>query len=94
MAFFGTPHRGGQNAKLGSVIANIVRNTLRHPDNNFMEAIKGKGSPFSNDLADKFRLLQQDYKILSFYETRPIRKFGMVTNLCYSTSLERWSDQK
>jgi hypothetical protein len=48
--------------------------------NNLMEALKGKSSPFSDEVVKKFRHLQQEYAILSFYETRPMGRFGLV---CY-----------
>src|ERR1700712_1310570 len=66
IVFFGTPHRGGNNAKLGSVAANVFRAVLGNPKNTFMEAIKGKSSPFSDDVVKKFRHLLQDYSIISF----------------------------
>ena len=48
--------------------------------NNLMEVLKGKSSPFSDDVVKKFRHLQQEFAILSFYETRPMGRLGLV---CY-----------
>jgi hypothetical protein len=78
IVFFGTPHRGGNNAKLGAVVADVFRAILGNPKNTFMEALKGKSSPFSDDLVRKFQLLVQDYSILSFFETRHMGRIGMV----------------
>ena len=49
IAFFGTPHQGGNFAKLGDIAASITRGVLRNPSNTFMEALK-KDSLFSDTL--------------------------------------------
>jgi hypothetical protein len=76
IAFFSTPHRGGNLAKLGDIAAFIVRAVLQNPKNTFIEALK-KDSLFA-DKANDFRHQQEDYHILSFYETLHTGKFGLV----------------
>jgi triacylglycerol esterase/lipase EstA (alpha/beta hydrolase family) len=77
IAFFGTPHQGGNFAKLGDIAASIVRGVLRNPKNTFMEALK-KDSLFSDNLVDDFRHQLEDYYVLSFYETLQMGKLGLV----------------
>jgi hypothetical protein len=77
IAFFGTPHQGGNFAKLGDIAAAIVRGVLGNVKNSFMEALK-KGSLFSDAEADDFRHQLEDYYVLSFYETLQTGKFGLV----------------
>jgi hypothetical protein len=78
IAFFGTPHQGGNNATLGKVMSNVARAVLRTPKNNFLEALQ-KDSTFADTLSQNFRHLLEDYYILSFYETREFKKLGLVS---------------
>ena len=86
IAFFGTPHQGGNFATLGDVAASIVRGVLLNPKNSFMEALK-RDSLFSQTLIDDFRHRLEDYHILSFYETLPMGSLGLVSwfSFVYST---------
>jgi hypothetical protein len=77
IAFFGTPHRGGRNTKIGDVVATVVRRILRNPDNTFLEALK-KDSLFAESLQKDFQHQLEDYKIISFYETRRMGTLGLV----------------
>ena len=77
IAFFSTPHQGGNFTKLGDIAAPIVRGVLRNRSNSFMEALT-KDSLFSNYLADDFRHSLEDYYVLSFFETLPMGKLGLV----------------
>jgi hypothetical protein len=54
---------------------------IQNPKNTFMEALK-KDSLFSDTLMDDFRHQLEDYYVLSFFETLPMGKFGLV---CIST---------
>lgn len=78
LVFFGTPHRGGNRASLGDRIANLVRALAGSPNNTFMEALKAE-SLFLGTLTDDFRQLLEQFRILSFYETRPLGRFGIVS---------------
>ena len=87
IAFFGTPHQGGNYAKLGDIAASITRCVLRNPPNSFMEALK-KDSLFSDTLIGDFRHQLEDYYVLSFFETLPTGKLGLVcTNECMLDNL-------
>jgi hypothetical protein len=78
IAFFGTPHQGGNFAKLGEIASTIMRGVLRNPKNTFMEALK-KDSLFADDLIQDFRQQLEDYYVLSFFETRPLGNLGLVS---------------
>ena len=82
IAFFGTPHQGGNFAKLGDIAASITRSILRNPSNTFMEALK-KDSLFSDVLVGDFRHQLEDYYVLSFVETLPMGKLGLVRTETY-----------
>lgn len=87
IAFFGTPHQGGNFTKLGNVAASITRGVLRNPSNTFMEALK-KESLFSDTLVGDFRHQLEDYQVLSFFETLPTGKLGLVrTETCVPDNL-------
>ncbi|KAI1735199.1 hypothetical protein F4680DRAFT_453107 [Xylaria scruposa] len=79
LAFFSTPHRGGNNVGYGDTAARVARFVLGNPENTFMEALKGD-SLFADSMADDFRQRLLDFKIISFYETRPYGNFGLVVN--------------
>jgi hypothetical protein len=80
IAFFGTPHQGGNFAKLGDIAAKIVSRIVRNPHNNFMEALK-KDSLFSDELIENFKHQLEDYRVLSFFETLPYKKLDLVSNV-------------
>ncbi|KAI1127532.1 hypothetical protein F5Y10DRAFT_193378 [Nemania abortiva] len=71
LVFFATPHRGGNHATVGDIVAKIARSVLSTPENTFMEALK-RNSIFADTLIGDFRQQLEDYLILSFYETRPM----------------------
>lgn len=77
LAFFATPHRGGNYAKLGDIAAKIARTVLKNQPNTFLDSLQ-KDSLFSEDLQDDFRHQVENYSILSFFETRPMDNIGVV----------------
>lgn len=78
IAFFGTPHKGGNHAGLGDVAASIARIITGSPENTFMKALKAR-SEILDHMSDDFRQLLEDFQILSFYETRPMHPLGLVS---------------
>ncbi|KAL4879778.1 hypothetical protein BJY04DRAFT_208474 [Aspergillus karnatakaensis] len=77
IAFFGTPHRGSQLAKLGETMAKAVRAILRTPNNTFINALK-ENDLYANELSANFQQLLEDYKYINFYETLPLRSLGLI----------------
>lgn len=78
IAFFGTPHRGSTYAGIGDIAAKIVRVVLRNPSNTFMRALK-RNEPYASELFENFQQQSEKYHFLSFYETRPLKKVGLVS---------------
>jgi hypothetical protein len=68
LVFFATPHRGGNHAKLGDIVASITTTVLNNPSNTFMDHLQ-KDSFLSEDLQHLFKHQVENYHILSFYET-------------------------
>jgi protein SERAC1 len=78
IAFFGTPHRGGNHADIGRVIAAIVAAITGNVKNNFMETLQ-KNSTIAADIHELFIQQAHDYQIVSFYEMKPFTKhIGLV----------------
>ncbi|KAL8403380.1 hypothetical protein RB594_008580 [Gaeumannomyces avenae] len=79
IAFFGCPHRGGNQATLGDVVARMARALLGKSGNSFIEALK-RGSLFSDTISDDFRQVVGPLRVLSFYETKPLGRIGVVVD--------------
>jgi len=78
IAFFATPHQGGNHVRFGAIISAIGRAVLGNPKNNFLEALK-RDSAYADSLTQHFRHQLEDYRILSFYETLPLGFLGIVS---------------
>lgn len=70
IAFFGTPHRGGNGADLGSTIASIMRAFTGSAKNDFMDTLQ-KSSSGATNIHEMFKEQVSNYQIVSFYETLP-----------------------
>ena len=79
IAFLGTPHRGGNGAAIGQIAANVARIMWGGPANSFMKALQ-KDSSAADDLAEDFRRLLPNLRILSFYETLPQTPLGLIVD--------------
>jgi protein SERAC1 len=82
LVFFATPHRGGNKALLGDVAASIARLVISSPKNSYLEALKSN-SFFAEALRHDFQNRQDDFSIVTFYETRPT-KAGIVSYRLFS----------
>lgn len=65
-------------AHVGEVFAKVVRAVLRNPGNTFLSALK-KDDLYANELSSNFQQLQEDYRYLNFFETLPLKSFGLVS---------------
>ena len=72
---FAVPHRGGHRAGLGAIAKDIVATLGGNSRNDLVESLKAN-SLFQENQAELFRHQLEDYRILSFYETRPIMYEG------------------
>jgi hypothetical protein len=76
IVFFGTPHGGGNNAKAGSLAADIARFLASRGANSFMEALK-KNSFYGEQNRDDFLQLAKDFVFLTFYEANRTKKLNV-----------------
>lgn len=76
-AFFATPHRGGHGAELGQVAAGFVRRLGMNPRTGIIEALR-KDSHVAPEINNDFVDGQDNYRICSFYECRPMPPFGAL----------------
>lgn len=77
IAFFGTPHKGGNKASHGKTVASMFRRVLRNPRNDFLEVLQ-KQSYVTAELSEAFRGDLERYYFLSFFETTHMPIFGLV----------------
>lgn len=75
--FFGTPHAGSGLVSIGSIISNIARVFLKHPNKKLLSQLE-KDSDSSFDLTLNFRAVHPELKIVSLYEQLPM-SLGLVS---------------
>jgi hypothetical protein len=78
IVFFATPHNGGNFVPLAQIASNVARALLRNPENNFLQSLE-KDSLFGDELNNNFRHCIENFYILSFFETLPFNKMGLVS---------------
>ncbi|KAF8541800.1 hypothetical protein BDD12DRAFT_803421 [Trichophaea hybrida] len=76
LMFFGTPHRGGNGVSFGKIAARIARCLSGSSSNNILFALE-KSSVLTKQADEAFRSQLEDYQIVSFFETKKRRLFGM-----------------
>ena len=88
IVFFATPHRGGNKAGVGSIAATVARGMLGYPSNSFMKALQ-RQSDCLNAITDDFRRCLEDFKLISFFETRnfgPSRAVSVASTFLETTN--------
>lgn len=60
------------------VSVKIAHAVLRKPQNSFITALKST-TTFAETIRQDFRLIIDKFHILSFYETRPLGRLGIVS---------------
>lgn len=63
--FLGTPHRGADNAQM---LQNILRVSLRGPPKAYVDDLM-RNSAMLQAINEEFRHVQENLKLVSFYET-------------------------
>lgn len=79
LAFFGTPHRGGNFANVGNTAASIVRKLIGNPRNDLVKGLK-KHLDMATKRCEEFRHLSDRFTILSFWETHPYGRLGLIVD--------------
>ena len=69
LAFFATPHRGGEGAGVAEAAANVCSAFTGQPRNKLLESLKSK-SLITELSSDQFRHQLNDYEVLSLIERR------------------------
>jgi hypothetical protein len=72
LVFFGTPHRGGNGVNLANCVANIMSAITGEMSSTLLSTLK-KNSALNDDICDNFRLQQEDYAVVTFFETLPVK---------------------
>ncbi|RYP12932.1 hypothetical protein DL765_007102 [Monosporascus sp. GIB2] len=72
IVFFGTPHRGSDDAEWADIIGGIASATLMSPRSRLVKALKPNSADLMK-LAESFRPLARNYAIASFYEEHVLR---------------------
>jgi len=73
IAFFGTPHRGGNGVPLGKVVVNVLTALSGESKNTLLETL-AKNSARLEDITQNFRSQLDAYDFVSFFETRKMQK--------------------
>jgi hypothetical protein len=80
IAFFGTPHRGGNGASIGKIAARIVTSLNGEAENTLLNTLT-KDSSVLDNITSAFRAQLEDYRFISFFETRKMEKHGSMLSI-------------
>jgi hypothetical protein len=72
LVFFGTPHRGGNGAKLGNIVAKAITAITGAGSNDLLTYLD-RDSPLAQNVHEDFSHQLPDYQCVSFFETRRTR---------------------
>lgn len=72
--FFGTPHRGSDKAAYGKILATVASTMINKPTSKLLSALQGNSDTLAR-LTSDFRHQLPQYRIVSFYERKPMRPF-------------------
>jgi pimeloyl-ACP methyl ester carboxylesterase len=72
LVFFGTPHRGGNGAKFGNRVTNVVADMTGIESNDLLTYLD-PDSPLAQNVHEDFSHQLPDYRCVSFFETLPTK---------------------
>ncbi|KAH7061755.1 hypothetical protein BKA63DRAFT_429788, partial [Paraphoma chrysanthemicola] len=73
LVFFACPHHGAKGVELGLLAAKLIRILSRGgASNELLESLK-HNSLFTKQMSEQFQQRLEDYKVISFTETLPLR---------------------
>lgn len=78
IVFFGTLHRGANDAKWASQLAGIAHTTTGRASNPLLEMLRTNSDQLRAYISEDFRPLAPRYAIASFYEQHAHPKLGNV----------------
>ncbi|KAI1397445.1 TPR-like protein [Hypoxylon fuscum] len=79
LVFFATPHRGGNYAGIGDVVARVVRFSLWNPSNKLLDDLK-KNSDSATKRFEQSRHLYERCHVVNFFEGTPYGKLGIIVD--------------
>ncbi|KAF4448228.1 hypothetical protein F53441_8335 [Fusarium austroafricanum] len=79
LVFFATPHRGGNHARVGDVVAKIVRMGTHMPRNDLLDTLR-EDSDQATQRFEQARHLFERCLVASFFEGRPYGKMGLIVD--------------
>ncbi|KAK0647013.1 Alpha/Beta hydrolase protein [Cercophora newfieldiana] len=77
LIFFGTPHRGSNEAEWAEVISGVVSTTMNRPKSELLETLRSNSDELMN-ISEDFAPLAPRYAIASFYEANVHPVLGRV----------------
>ena len=80
IVFFGTPHRGSGKANYGKILANVAAGVMHKPKSKLIDAIQSNSDTLIK-LTSEFRFEAAEIKIVTFYETKPMRGFSSLVSI-------------
>ncbi|KAK0708684.1 Alpha/Beta hydrolase protein [Lasiosphaeris hirsuta] len=75
IVFFGTPHRGSDDAKWATLITGIISTTIGRPPSEFLQTLQTNSEGLMK-ISEDFRPIAKNYAIASFYEEHVHRVLG------------------
>ncbi|KAI1211995.1 TPR-like protein [Annulohypoxylon truncatum] len=84
LVFFATPHRGGNYAGIGEVVAKIFRVGSRKPNNKLLDALK-KNSDDATKRFEQSRHLYEHCLVVNFFEGESYGNLGIIVDRASAT---------
>src|SRR5690242_6599135 len=73
LVFFACPHHGARGVELGMLAAKLVRILSRSSASNELLVSLKHNSLFTTEMSERFQQRLEDYKVVSFIESLPLR---------------------
>jgi len=86
--FFGTPHRGSDDANWATLISGVISTTIGRPPSEFLKTLQTNSHGLMK-ISEDFRPIAKNYAIASFYEEHVHRVLGHLVGFPASLVLAR-----
>jgi len=84
--FFGTPHRGSDKATYGKVLATVAQKLSHRPSPRLIKALETNSDVLLR-LTSDFKFQLPRYRIVSFYEQRPMGPLASLVRYLFASVL-------
>ena len=75
--FLGTPHQGSRKASYGKVLADVATTFMRQPTPKLIDTLRSNSDTLMR-LTSEFKCQAPNFKIVSFFETKPMSFFSSL----------------